>query len=102
MNKEDLVTYMAENSEGKLTKRQSDQAIDLLLNGIVHGLENGEKVQLVGNMTIQPVGRKARKGNNPQTGEKIDIPAKMLVKIKPGKRFERAVENLNVDDFLKK
>lgn len=101
MNKESLVNYIAENSEGKLTKRQADQAIDLFLAGIEQGLKDGEKIQLVGALTIQPVGRKARKGNNPQTGEEIEIPARMAVKVKAGKRFEKAVADLNVEDFLK-
>ena len=37
------------------------------------------------------VKRKARIGRNPQTGKEIKIPAKTVVKIKPGKAFKEAI-----------
>lgn len=37
------------------------------------------------------VKRKARKGRNPQTGKEIKIPAKTVVKIRPGKAFKEAI-----------
>jgi DNA-binding protein HU-beta len=102
MNKNDLVQFISENSEDKLSKKQSELALDLLWDGVVEALKKGDKVQLVGNITIEPVGRAERKGHNPQTNEDITIPAKMGVKLKPGKRLESAVEGLNVADYLKK
>jgi DNA-binding protein HU-beta len=37
------------------------------------------------------VKRKAREGRNPATGETIKIPAKTVVKIRPGKAFKEAI-----------
>src|SRR3990170_44982 len=37
------------------------------------------------------VKRKARMGRNPATGETIQIPAKTVVKIRPGKAFKEAI-----------
>jgi DNA-binding protein HU-beta len=102
MNKSELVTYIAENSEDKLSKKQAELAVDLFGDGIVDALKKGEKVQLVGLLTAEPVGRAERKGHNPQSGEGINIEAKMSVKTKPGKRLEDAVLGLNIADFLKK
>lgn len=101
MNKTELITYIADNSNGELTKKQATQAVDLALEAIETALKNGDKVQLVGYLTIEPVARAARKGFNPQTKEEIDIPASMGVKTKPGKALETAVEGLNIADFLK-
>lgn len=101
MNKTELVSFIAEKSEGILTKKQAELAVNLFEYAVEEALRNGDKLQLVGFMSIEPVGRNARKGRNPQTGEEIEIPAKMDVKIKAGKRLEKAVEGLNVNDFLK-
>lgn len=101
MNKTELVSFIAEKSEGALTKKQAELAVNLFEDAVVEALRNGDKLQLVGFMSVEPVGRNARKGRNPQTGEEMEIPAKMDVKIKAGKRLEKAVEGLNVNDFLK-
>lgn len=100
MNKAELVDYMKENSEGELNKKLSDLAVDLVFAGIAHALSKGEKVQLVGDITIEPVGRKARKGRNPQTGEEIEIAPRMGLKVKPGKNLEKAIAGLDVNKFL--
>ena len=49
------------------------------------------KVTLVGFGTFAKVRRKARKGVNPATGEKINIKARNAVKFTPGKALKEAV-----------
>ncbi|MBU0986673.1 MAG: HU family DNA-binding protein [Proteobacteria bacterium] len=46
---------------------------------------------LVGFGTFAKVRRKARKGRNPQTGEKIKIKARNAVTFKAGKKLKDAV-----------
>jgi len=54
------------------------------LDAIADELKSGGKVVLVGFGTFSVVERSARKGINPRTKETIDIPAKKVVKFKPG------------------
>lgn len=99
-NKTDVINFIAENSEN-LTKAQAIEAVDLFLDAIVGTLEAGDKLQLVGYLTVEPVARSARKGFNPQTGEEIDIQAKVGVKVTAGKKLKTAVQGLDVSDFVK-
>jgi len=55
-------------------------------------LARGEKVTLVGFGTFQIMERKARKGRNPQTGQTIQIPARKILKSRPGKALREAVK----------
>ena len=52
---------------------------------LIKNVKNG--VALVGFGTFKVVKRKARTGINPQTGEKMRIKAKNVVKFKAGKGF---------------
>jgi urease beta subunit len=38
--------------------------------------------------------RAARKARNPRTGERVDVPEKMVVTFKPGKEMEEKVRQL--------
>lgn len=99
--KSDIVNFMANNSNN-LSKKVAAEALDLALDAIVGVLESGDKLQLVGYFTVEPVARAARKGYNPQTREEIDVPAAMRVRITPGKRLNESVEDLNIQDYLPK
>lgn len=89
MNKAELVEEVA-NQIG-LTKKVSREAVDAIISAITDSLGREEKVTLVGFGTFQVMGRKARKGRNPQTGETIQIPAKKVPKFVPGKGLREAV-----------
>jgi DNA-binding protein HU-beta len=67
-----------------LSKVDSKKALDATLDAIADELKSGGKVVLVGFGTFSVVERSARKGINPRTKETIDIPAKKVVKFKPG------------------
>ncbi len=85
MNKTELIAKIAENSG--LTKADAKRALDGFLTAVSEELKNGGKVTLVGHGTYQIVEKSARKGINPKTKEPIDIPAKKVVKFKPGSEF---------------
>ena len=55
------------------------------------GIKKGDKVSLVGFGTFSTVKRAAREGRNPQTNQKIKIPAATIPKFKPGKKLKEAV-----------
>ncbi|MEW6724238.1 MAG: HU family DNA-binding protein [Bacillota bacterium] len=86
MNKQDLVNVMAEKSG--LTKKDSEKAMDALLEAIGEALAKGDKVALVGFGTFEVKDRAARVGRNPQTGEEIRIAATKVPTFKAGKMLK--------------
>lgn len=89
MNKGDLVNKIAENAN--LTKAQASEALEATLTAIADTLKEGDKASLVGFGTFSVSMRNARTGRNPQTGKTIEIPAKNVVKFKPGKVLTEAM-----------
>lgn len=89
MSKQELIKSMAERSG--LTKKDSERALNVLLECIQEALSKGEKVQLVGFGTFEIKERAERKGRNPQTGEEILIPATVVPIFKAGKVLKEAV-----------
>ena len=82
MNKTELVQAIAEKAN--LTKVDSKAALDATLDAIAGALKKGDKVALIGFGTFQVIKKDAREGINPATKAKIKIPAKKVVKFKPG------------------
>jgi len=81
MNKGDLIN--AVEKKAGLSKKDASNAVNATIDAIKKNVKKG--VTLVGFGTFKVVARKARIGRNPQTGEKIRIKAKNVVKFKPGK-----------------
>jgi len=90
MNKSELVSAIAK--ESKLTKTQAAKALDAFLSVTKKALAKGEDVRLVGFGTWSVKKRSARKGRNPRTKKEITIPAKKVVKFRPGSDLAKAVE----------
>lgn len=83
MNKKALTNKVAEAAE--ITKKDANLVIGHVMTGIKEGLFEDGKVTLVGFGTFKIVLRAARKARNPQTGEPIAVPAKMVPKFKASK-----------------
>lgn len=81
MNRTDLVNEIAAKAE--LNKVAAKAALDACLESIAQALSNDEKVALLGFGTFTVVEKEARQGINPRTKEKIEIPARKVVKFKP-------------------
>ena len=81
MNKTDLVNEIA--AKAGINKQSAKAALDACLESIAQALVNEDKVQLLGFGTFQVVNKEARMGINPRTKEKIEIPARKVVKFKP-------------------
>ena len=82
MNKGELISAIA-GSAG-LTKADSEKALNAITSSISSSLKKGERVGLVGFGSFSVSQRAKRIGRNPQTGKEITIPAKKVVKFKPG------------------
>ncbi|MBA7467689.1 DNA-binding protein HU [subsurface metagenome] len=89
MNKAELV----EEVVGKvgLTKKETSNVVDVMTSAITDTLAMNERVTLVGFGTFEVRRRKARTGVNPQTRERLDIPAKNVVRFKAGKGLRERV-----------
>ena len=82
MNKTELVNAIAEKAG--LTKVDAKNALDATLTSVADALKNDDKVALVGFGTFSVTEKAARTGINPRTKEKIEIPARKVVKFKAG------------------
>lgn len=82
MNKAELIGAMA--AEAGMTRAEAAKALGAFVNAIAGALKKGEKVSMVGFGTFLVTERAARMGINPMTKETIEIPAKKIVRFKPG------------------
>lgn len=89
MNKAELVDAIA--SEAKLTKADSEKALDAFINATTKALKKGDRVALVGFGSFSVAKRAARTGRNPQTGKAIKIAAKKVAKFKAGAELKKSV-----------
>jgi len=89
MNKGELIDAIAKSS--KLTKKDSQKALEALLKAASKSLKKGKKVTLIGWGTLSVVKRSARTGRNPQTGKPLQIPAKKAIKFSVGSKLKKAV-----------
>jgi len=90
MNKGELVDRMAKSAG--IFKSAADKALNGFMEAVTESLNTGEKVTLVGFGTFSVTERKARTGRNPRTGKPMEIPAKKVVKFKPGTKLSESVE----------
>ncbi|PTQ85823.1 HU family DNA-binding protein [Nitrosomonas ureae] len=88
MNKTELIEAIATRSN--TTKAQTTMMLNELIEVIQKTLADGDNVQLVGFGTFSITERAGREGRNPSTGESMTIPAKKVVKFKPGKTLSDA------------
>jgi DNA-binding protein HU-beta len=87
MNKAELIEKMAKDA--KLSKAATARVLEAFIDGVTTGLKKrNSRVTLVGFGTFRNSYRKTRKGRNPQTGEKIKIKGRNVVKFKAGKTLK--------------
>jgi nucleoid DNA-binding protein len=75
-----------------LTKKETGNVIEAITSAITDSLARNEKVTLVGFGTFEVRKRRARTGINPQTRERLDIPAKNVVRFKAGKGLRQRMK----------
>ena len=85
MNKSELIEAVAVKAQ--VSKAEAAKVIDAALEAAVEAVKKGDGVQLVGYASLSIAQRKARKARNPRSGAVVEIPARKVVKIKPGAKF---------------
>lgn len=89
MTKAELVEFIAENAD--LTKADAARALDAVVEGITEGLKRTGKVALVGFGSFSAKEREAHTGRNPQTGEAVEIAARVVPSFKAGNKLKEAL-----------
>lgn len=89
MNKSNLIDAMAEDAG--ITKAAAKKSLESFLENVEGALSRGDRVSLVGFGSWSVSRRAAREGRNPQTGKTIKIPAKNVVKFRPGSGLQKAI-----------
>ena len=85
MNKSGLIEAVA--AKAQVSKAEAAKVIDAALEAAVEAVKKGENVQLIGFASISVAKKAARKAKNPRTGAVINVPARKVVRIKPGAKF---------------
>ena len=91
MTKADLVEAVY-RVHGGLSRKESADIVEHLLETLKRVLLLGEKVQVSGFGSFEVVARSARKGRNPQTGDVIEIDSRRSLVFRPSKIL---IETLN-------
>lgn len=86
MNKAELIELLS--SKVGVSKRQAETMLETFMEAVIQELKKGEEVALSGFGTFSARKRAERMGINPQTKEKIRIPAVVVPKFKPGKTLK--------------
>lgn len=82
MNKTEFISAIAEKAG--LSKVDAKKALDAFIETVSGEMKKGEKVAILGFGSFSVVEKSARTGVNPKTKQAIKIPARKVVKFKPG------------------
>lgn len=86
MTKAELVEEVSRVSD--LTKKHSEVIVDTVFRSIILALQRGEKIELRGFGSFRLRKREPRKGRNPKTGARVEVPPKHVPYFKPGKELK--------------
>ena len=74
-----------------LTKTRATIVVDTVFGSIVEALHTGDKVEIRGFGSFRLRRREPRKGRNPRTGDRVDVPSKRVAYFKPGKELKAMI-----------
>jgi len=96
MTKAELVEEVARASN--LTKKHSEVIVDSVFQSIVLALHRGEKIELRGFGSFRLRRRQSRRGRNPKTGDRVEVPQKQVPYFKPGKELKDLINKAATDE----
>ena len=92
MTKKEMARAIAE--EMGLTQLQVQGVVRRVFDGITQTLVREGRIELRNFGVFAVRQRKPRKARNPRTGERVKVPAKLVVTFKPGREMEERVGRL--------
>jgi nucleoid DNA-binding protein len=92
VTKKDMAKAIA--GETGLAQTQAQQVIQRVFAGITEALLTEGRIELRDFGVVEIRRRKPRKARNPRTGDRVNVPAKVVVTFKPGKEMEQRVSRL--------
>ena len=91
MTRSELIAALAEKFN-KLTAADIDASVILLLDAMTKALTDGARIEIRGFGSFALNYRPSRKGRNPMSGERVDVPAKWTPHFKAGKEMRERVD----------
>ena len=89
MNKKQLIERMVEHTDSR--KGEAEKHLEAFTAAVSGALKAGEEVQLPGFGKFYVREQKAREGRNPQSGARMNIPARKVPAFKAGKSFKESI-----------
>lgn len=89
MTKQEFIDKLAKKAD--LSKKDARNVVDSALDLIIEQVKKKNKVTLTGFGTFEARKQKATQRINPQTGRKMNVPAKNVPKFRPGKQFKESL-----------
>ena len=93
MTKAELIDHVAKASA--LTRKHSEVIVEAVFSSIVEALQQGDKIELRGFGSFRLRQREPRKGRNPKTGDRVDVPPKRVPYFKPGKELKELINRVS-------
>ena len=90
MTKAELIESLVERLD-RLTKKEAELIVAVVLSGISDALANGDKVELRGFGSFKVKARRSRDGRNPKTGDRVHVEQKRVPYFKAGKELRERV-----------
>src|ERR1700730_7252633 len=92
MTKKDMAKGIAQ--EMGIPQAQVKEIVQRVFDGILETLVQEGRMEFRNFGVFEVKKRKPRKARNPRTGEKVKVPARMVVTFKPGREMEERVGTL--------
>jgi DNA-binding protein HU-beta len=89
MKKTELMETIAERA--KVPKREAQKYFDAFEEVVTDALKDGDEIQITGFGKFYVREQKAREGRNPQTGEKMEIPARKVPTFSAGNSLKESI-----------
>lgn len=89
--KSGIVTRLTQK-QTQLTEEDVEMAVNSILENLIEGLVDGDRVEIRGFGSLSLHFRPPRVGRNPKTGEQVKVPAKYVPHFKPGNELKKRVD----------